>query len=166
MKIKSASGVKVLLTMLVLSVVSPAFAAAPADSQPLIAKRIVIIKSTHDYTQAKSTALQASKKLGLKLKLRNLTPHKKTGLTYPAKTCNNDGFEYPCYIARGRYDDGAYISIEHSNAFEGFAKGYYIVVIASAADKNPIIKNVLKKAKKHYKDAYAKLSRIYIGCIH
>ena len=133
------------------------------DAEPYVMKGFVIARSTKDYTAAKQTAQDAAKKLALKLDLRDLKPHKKNGLTYSKADCENEG-GYPCYISRGRYDDGDYVSIEWSNAFDGFAKGYYIVILASGnkQDINP----TLTKAKKFYKDAYTKQTSVYIGCMH
>ncbi|MES1224662.1 MAG: hypothetical protein ABUT20_54725, partial [Bacteroidota bacterium] len=98
-----------------------------------------------------------------KLDLRDLKPNKESGLTYAKKDCENEG-GYPCYISRGRYDSGDYISIEWSDAFDGFAKGYYIVIVASGS-KNET-EPALKKAKQFYKDAYAKQCDVYVGCMH
>jgi len=134
------------------------------EAQPYVNKRIVIVQSTKDYTAANKTAVKVAKQLQISLKLRGLTPHPKTGLTYSSKECAKGGFDHPCYISRGRYDDGDYVSIEHSDAFQGFSKGYYIVVTASGNEKDIAVS--LANAKKHYKDAYAKLTKIYIGCIH
>ena len=133
------------------------------DAEPYVTKGFVIARSTKDYAAAKQTAEQASKKLNLKLDLRELKPHKKNGLTYSKKDCENEG-GYPCYISRGRYDDGDYVSIEWSNAFDGFTKGYYIVILASGNKED--INSTLTKAKKFYKDAYVKQTSVYIGCMH
>ena len=102
------------------------------DERPYVKTGFVIIQSTKDYNTAKATAQKAALQLKQKLDLRDLKANKKSGLTYSQKDCENEG-GYPCYISRGRYDSGDYISIEWSNAFDGFAKGYYIVVIASGA---------------------------------
>jgi hypothetical protein len=75
-----------------------------------------------------------------------------------------EGEEYPQYYSRGRYDNGEYISIEYSNAFTGFAKGYYIVVAYSG--ENIEAKKTLKKVKPFFKSAYIKQTDVYIGCMH
>jgi hypothetical protein len=99
----------------------------------------------------------------LKLDLRGLSPAKGTGLSFSKKVCEDEG-GYPCYIARGRYEDNEFVSIEYSNAIEGFAKGYYVVITA-CGDKS-ITAPALKKAKKFYKDAYSKTTNVYMGCMH
>ncbi len=69
-------------------------------------------------------------------------------------------------MSRGRYDDGAYISIEYSSAFNGWTDGYYVVIAASAEKSDPVINKTLNKAKKRWKDAYAKSAEIWLGCMH
>jgi hypothetical protein len=133
-------------------------------------KRMVILQSTKSYASAKKTAKRAAKKLGLKLKLRGLVSHPKSGLTESKALCMSldDGYpgHYPCYWPRGRWDDGAYISIEYSTAIRGFRDGYYIVVAASDYDGSALIERILKKARRTWKDAYAKKAEVYMGCIH
>ena len=67
------------------------------------------------------------------------------------------------YGTRGRFNDGSYISIEYTDKYEGFSKGYYIVIASSGAKGS--LKHELKKIKKKYPDAYIKTSKIYIGSI-
>jgi len=132
------------------------------DPYAFVKKYFVIVQSTKDFAAAKLTAAKAAKQLGEKLDLRGLQPNKKSGLTNSKKDCEMDG--YPCYYSRGRYDDGDYVSIEWSNAFEKFAKGYYIVIVCSG-DKTSVTAN-LQKTKKIFKDAYYKQDSIYLGCMH
>jgi hypothetical protein len=141
------------------------FSSAQDDntSRPYVKTGFVIIQSTKNYASAKTTAVAASKRLNSKLDLRGLKPNKKNGLTFSAADCENEG-GYPCYIARGRYDAGKYVSIEWSDAYEGFAKGYYIVIVASGSKADTDA--ALAKAKKIYKDAYNKATEVYVGCMH
>jgi hypothetical protein len=138
---------------------------AIAGAEPYITKEFVIVTSTKNYSQALATAKTAAQKLKAPLKLRGLKPSKATGLTLPRKQCE-EYWEYPCYIARGRYDDGVYTSIEYSSQYEGFAEGYYIVIVASGGEGDAATAAALKKTKAAYADAYRKKSRVYIGCIH
>ena len=67
------------------------------------------------------------------------------------------------YKARGvdandLIDDGDFISIEYSNKYKGFAKGYYIVVISSGDINNK--EPIFLKAKKFYKSAYIKYALV------
>jgi hypothetical protein len=113
-----------------------------------------------------NTAKTAAAKLKFKLDLRDLKKNPDTGLSWNKKICEDEWDEYPCYVARGRYDDGDYVSIEYSDAYSGFQKGYYIVIISSGEKGVPEIKSALIKAKKYYKDAYAKTTKVYVGCMH
>ncbi len=136
----------------------------PHDPIPYETKYVCIILSTKSYTEAKKVAQQAGKKCNLKIDYRNLLPNKKIGLTLSKADCENEGWDYPAYYARGRDDDGAFISIEYSNAFDGFAKGYYIVVVAMGDAR--LAKYVLAEVKPTYKTAYVKKTEVYIGCMH
>jgi hypothetical protein len=149
--------------LILLLTIAVAACSIAQEAQPFVKKSFVIIQSTKNYTIAKLTAEKAAKQLQQKLDLRELKPNKKTGLTFSDSVCENEG-GYPCYIARGRFDDGDYISIEWSNAINGFAKGYY-VVIAGAGSKEET-NAILKKAKKFFKMAYVKKADVYIGCMH
>jgi hypothetical protein len=147
---------------LLLSIIIAACSIAQ-EAQPFVKKNFVIIKSTKNYAAAKLTATKAASQLNQKLDLRGLKPDKQTGLTFSESDCENEG-GYPCYIARGRFDDGDYISIEWSNAINGFAKGYYVVVVGAGSKEET--NTILKKAKKFFKTAYVKEADVYIGCMH
>jgi hypothetical protein len=134
------------------------------EDRPYVKKDFVIILSSKSYSEAKKIATEAAKKLKIKLDLRGLKQHKISGLTSSSKECEDNGWEYPCYVSRGRYDDGEFVTIDYSNAFDSFTKGYYIVTTASG--DATLAKSALLKAKKIYKSAYAKQAEIYIGCMH
>jgi hypothetical protein len=131
-----------------------------------VPKKIVIVLSTKDYETAKKTATEASKKLGKPLNLNGLKPNKELGLTHSKEDC--ESFGYPCYIPRGEgnAENSDYISVEYSNGYEGFAKGYYIVVAGIGDPKTNYLNKVLTNAKKYYKDAYAKQTKVWYGCMH
>lgn len=133
-----------------------------------VKKDFLIITSTKDYQSALSSAQKAAKALEVKLDLRGLINTNDTliGLSLPSDTCMKYSEDSVCYIARGRWDDGTYISIEYSNAYEAFAKGYYIVVVGSADNKNAELKSTLKKVKIKYRNAYIKTSKVYMCCMH
>ncbi len=133
------------------------------EPQPYIKKGFCIILSTKSYTEAKKVAIAAANKTDLTTDFRGLEPNKKIGLTTP-KADVPEGEIYPQYYSRGHYDDGEFISIEYSNAFTGFAKGYYIVVVCSGTKTETAAS--LKKVKPFYKTAYVKYTDIYVGCMH
>lgn len=131
--------------------------------QQSVSKSILIVKSTKSYEEAKKIAEKLSKESGLKLDLRGVIYNGEIMLSETEDVCRESGFEYPCYVARGRYDDGVYLSVESSDAYEGFASGYYIVVAASMEE---IDKETLQKLKRYVPDAYVKRTLVYMGCIH
>jgi hypothetical protein len=137
-----------------------------------VPKDIIILRSTKDYKTALTAAKQAATSLHKKLDLRGLSPNNKIGLTMSNANCTGSGggddFGYPCYQARGdgsAFNDN-YISIEYSNAYKGFAKGYYIVVAALTDVKSIGMKAQLAQINKVYPDAYAKRTYIWFGCMH
>lgn len=137
------------------------------DSMMWSERSVVIVKSTADYDEALNAAQIASYDMDIRLDLRGLLPNGEIGLTWPDSVCEENGWEYPCFVARGRYDNGVYVSIEHSSAYEGFAEGYYIVVVASGAeDAGDILQATLQRARIPYPDAYLKKTKVYMGCMH
>ena len=128
-----------------------------------VSKSFLIVKSTKSYIEAKNFAQNLAKKSDIKLDLRGLDYNKEIMLTYTDTECNKNNFGYPCYVARGRYDNGVYLSVESSDAYEGFTKGYYIVV---AASMEKIDKSLLYRMKRYVPDAYVKHTSVYMGCIH
>jgi len=128
----------------------------------------VIIISTKSYDAALKRAKEASEKLGYPLDLRGLHANNEIGLSFSREVCENDicggGLSYPIYIPRSDWGEEKYVSVEYSDAFDGFTKGYYIVVVVSGEKGAPVVKEALKEARKFYKDAYAKTCGFYMGC--
>ena len=125
----------------------------------------LILLSTKDYKSALATAKKASASMSMKLDLRDLEENKQTGLTFSKADCEKEDIDYPAYYARGR-DDGIFISIEYSDAYKEFVKGYYIVVAGCGERQDPDMQKAYKKVKAAYKDAYFKSSKVYMGCMH
>jgi len=121
----------------------------------------LILQSTASYSAAMYAAKQASAKLDLPLNYRGYVFDFKEGLK-DTTACGCG--EIHGYVPRGRFDDGNYVSIEHTNSFTEFANGYYIVVAASGDRKK--INPTLAKAKEFFADAYIKDAEVYIGCMH
>ena len=130
-----------------------------------VEKDFVIVRSTPTYEEARRTASQAARRLQVPLNLRRLSPHS-GGLTFAKKDCEESAFDYPCYVARGRGDDGFYVSIEYSTAYAGFRPGLYIVIVASDAKGGPISRRAVKTVRKMFSDAYIRSTGVYMGCIH
>ena len=126
----------------------------------------VIVKSTVNYDEARTTAAEASRRLRLPMKLRDLSPTPEGGLSFPKAICEKSGWDAPCYVARGRYDDGAYVSIEHTSGYPEFKPNLYIVVVASDRKGSALTKKAARAARKVFPDAYARVAQVYLGCIH
>lgn len=124
-------------------------------------KSFLIISSTKKYNQALRQAQKAANKLVIPMDFRGMTNDQNQGLT-SNETCGCG--EKHGYLPRGRYDDGKYISIEYSSAYDGFSPNYYIVIIASGPKDE--LKSLLPETQKQFKDAYIKSTKIYMGCMH
>jgi hypothetical protein len=131
-----------------------------------VSKSYLILASTKNINEAFTIAKTSAKKTGFIFQDNKLKTDKTIGATFPKDTCDAFAFEYPCYVARGRYDDGSYISVEYSDAYEGFTKGYFIVIASSYFKENTQIKLDQKKVKPFYPQAYIKSTKVYIGCMH
>lgn len=155
------------LTLLViLSTAIASRAEETVEPEPFVDKEFVIVKSTSSFKEAGKVAASAAAKLGVRLDLRGLSAHKRTGLTFSKQECRQSEFSYPCYVPRGRDDDGTYVSVEWSSAYEHFAKGLYLVMVASDVPGSTETSRMLASARRTYRDAYAKRARVYVGCMH
>lgn len=129
-------------------------------------KKMQVIHSDKSY----ETSLQFANKVGMQLDLildhGVLKLFKGDGLSFGKHTCMENFGSYPCYVPRGRYDDGAYNIIEYSNDYSGFAKGYYMVMAAMFDSENNEVKILHDKATTIYRDAYIKTTDVYMDCIH
>jgi hypothetical protein len=157
------------IAALVLSLVAlqgPTHAAEP-DPDPWVRVGFLIIRSTPDYAEARRVAERASSQLELPLNLRGLTYERPHGLTWPREECEKDPlYPYPCYVARGRFDPGVYLSVERSDAYATFNAGLFIVIAASGEPGSPELASTLARVRKAYPDAYVKQERVYHGCLH
>ena len=152
----------IILIVLCLSVLLQADSIDAFFDAQSVKKQFLIAKSTKSYKEANQFAKKLANKTGIKLNFRGLNYNKSIMLSESKKVCDDNNFEYPCYEARGRYDDGVYISVEHSGTYENFRDGYYIVMVASGEKA----KDILKQIKTVVKDAYVKTSKVYMGCMH
>ena len=133
-----------------------------ATLAPFVDKEFVIVKSTPSFKEATRSAANAAATLGMRLDLRGLSPDLRTGLTFSKQECTRSEFRYPCYVPRGR-GDGTYASVEWSSDYALFAKGLYVVMIASHGPGSSENRRVLEAARRVYPDAYAKRTKVYVG---
>jgi len=127
----------------------------------------VIVMSIKSYDAALERANDAADKMGYELNLRGLHENKEIGLSFSEEICNGicgGGIEYPVYIPRSSWGNTKYVSVEYSDGFKGFTKGYYIVVVASGEKGDAEVKASVEEARKFYSDAYAKTCGVYMGC--
>ena len=138
-----------------------------ADRDPdVVRKSFVILKATASYADARTLAADAAERLAIRLDLRNLAPDEAIGLTFPEDDCRNEFGEFPCYVPRGRWDDGVYLSIEHSSSYEGFEAGHYLVVLASGGPRDRSVAAALRRARGAFPETVVKTAPIYVGCLH
>ncbi|MBP9143768.1 MAG: carboxypeptidase regulatory-like domain-containing protein [Thermoanaerobaculia bacterium] len=127
----------------------------------------VVLKSTSDYGEARRVVDVAAQRLDIPVDLRKVEYDPEHGLTFPRDVCEADGgFPYPCYVARGRYDAGVYLSIERSDAYRANDSGCFSVIVASGDPSSPELAAALKQVRVEYPDAYVKSEKVYHGCIH
>ncbi len=144
------------------AVTSPA-----SDRDPdVVRKSFVILKATPSYAEARALAAAAAERLAIRFDLRDLVPDSTMGLTFSQDACASEFGEFPCYVPRGRWDDGVYVSVEHSSSYVGFEEGLYIVVLASGSPRDRAIGAAVRRAKDQYPDVLVKTAPVYLGCIH
>jgi hypothetical protein len=140
---------------------------AQVDPDCYVTREYLIAGSHTDYPSALKQAQKVAAASGYELDLRGLKPVAGMGLSFDDSSCIEDYREAPpCYIARGRFDEGVYVSVEYSTAYEGFRPGYYIVVAASANLENTIIAPALAKVRGIVPSAYVKKSKVNMCCMH
>jgi len=136
------------------------------NQEPFLDKEFVILKSTPAFKEATQSAAKAAAALGVALNLRGLSPELRTGLTLSREDCARSELPYPCYVPRGRWDDGVYVSVEWSSEYAFSARGLYVVMVASGAAGSGETRRMLEATRRFYPDAYAKQARVYVGCAH
>jgi hypothetical protein len=139
---------------------------AQTKESTYVKKEFLIIYSGNDYASCHKKAVEASTKLKVKLNLRQLNANKAIGLSLSEMNCESEHGFFPCYVARGKNDDGAYVSIEYSDAYIDFEKGNYLVILSSYPAGHAGNRLLFERAQKIYKEAVLKSSKVYTGCIH
>jgi len=137
------------------------------DPDPWVSIGFVVVRSTPDYAEALRVAESLSSATGVELNLRRLAFLPEHGLTHSKEVCEEQlEAPYPCYVARGRFDAGVYLSVERSDAYESFRPGYFIVVAASGQPDSVALATTLQAVRDPYPDAYLKVAKVYHGCMH
>lgn len=84
----------------------------------------------------------------------------------PRRRCGSQLSAFPCYVARGRFDPGVYVSVERSDAYESFRPGLFVVIAASGEPGSAEVASSLTKARAAHPDAYVKQEKVDHGCMH
>lgn len=143
-----------------------------AKEPDFIENRYVVILSVYkSFTEARADAEKIAKASRIPFSMEGRVFDKKRGLIYP------DNFDDEIY--RGQYvsrryhttvlkrggEPREYLSVERSDGYDGFKKGFYIVVAGIHADSSSAQANT-KRFTAWAPTAYAKKTRIYMGCMH
>ena len=133
----------------------------------MVRKHFVILKATPSYAEARAVAVAAAERLAIRLDLRELVPDVSVGLTFSQDACASEFGAFPCYVPRGRWDDGVYLSVEHSSSYEGFEEGLYVVMLASgSAPGSDDRRGPCAARKASTPTLTVKTAPVYLGCIH
>lgn len=143
-------------------------AAQLADDRPQD-RWVVILGAYKNFPEAKTDALAAAKASKIPFSMNGMVFDKK-GLHLPADS--EDQAYAGEYLLR-RFNETNikdeavpnHISVEKSDAYEGFAPGYYIVV-GNIAETAEAAEKQLERFKAVAKSAYVKKTKIYLGCLH
>ena len=143
-----------------------------AKEPDFLENRYVVILSVYkSFTEAKDDAVKISKAAKLPFSMEGRVFDKKRGLIYP------DNFDDEVfrggYVARryntthlpGKDTDTEYLSVERSAGYDGFKPGYYIVV-AGILESSAAAAKRTKQFTAWAPTAYAKKTKIYMGCMH
>jgi len=116
-------------------------------------KKILVAQQFATYQQAFDAAQDLSEKTKIRIDLRGLSYNNHIGLSVSPEDCRESGLIFPHYFPRGDYDDGVYISIEYSNAYQNLPNGKYLLVVASGNKINSSIDLTKKRIEKEYPSA-------------
>lgn len=138
----------------------------PPRSEELVEKDFLVLPVVGSYVEARRVAALAARRLGLKLDLRGARPTAKGGLTFSRAECDANDWDYPCYVSRGRYDDGAYVSVDEAGSFfDGEERGY-LVILGSGPKDDPATRALLEKARSPFPKAEIRTDDVSLACIH
>jgi hypothetical protein len=141
----------------------PTLAPRPAE---MVEKDFVVLPAIPSYADARRVASAAARRLGLKLDLRRARSDGHGGLTFSPADCEANDWEHPCYVARGRDDDGVYVSVDEARRFFDAEKQGYLVILASGPKNDPPIRAAAERAQALFPSAEVRTDDVWQGCIH
>ena len=135
---------------------------APRNAE-MVEKDFVVLPAITSYTEAHQVARTAARRLGLKLDLRRARPDGYGRLTFPPADCKANGRVYPCFVSRGRQDDGTYVSVDLADRFfDNEARGY-LVILGSGPKDDPSTRALAEKARSLYPLAELRTDDVWQG---
>lgn len=138
----------------------------PPPSDLVAEKDFLVLPAIASYAEARRVAGAAARQLGLKLQLRGARPDGHGELTFSRAECEANDWDYPCYVARGRSDDGAYVSIDDASRFFDYDQRGYLVILGSGPKGNPSLRALAEKARALFPSAELRTDDVSEGCIH
>ena len=137
-----------------------------ASREEMVEKDFVVLPAIASYAEARRVAGAAARRFGLKLDLRRARPDGHGGLTFSPADCKANDWEHPCYVARGRDDDGAYVSVDEAGRFFDAEEQGYLVILGSGPKDDPSTRAVAEKARPLFPSAEIRTDDVWQGCIH
>ena len=132
----------------------------------MVEKDFVVLPAIASYTEAHQIARTAARRLGLKLDLRRARPDGYGRLTFPAADCKANNRAYPCFVSRGRQDDGTYVSVDVADRFfDNEARGY-LVILGSGPKDDPATRALAEKARSLFPLAELRTDDVWQGGLH
>ena len=122
---------------------------------------VLLLKTTKDYREAANFSKNACKALTRPFDNQDIKYTQEKGV-YFSETINDE--MYAGGYAPRRYS-GEDISIENSDAYNGFAPGY-LIVVGGIYNDAVSAKKALLTVREFYPDAYIKKTVMWMGCIH
>ncbi|MGB1128421.1 MAG: hypothetical protein ACPG4K_00125 [Haloferula sp.] len=149
---------------------SPGTATANVEDQTE-ERHVAILSVYKSFEAALADAKKISKASKVPFSMEDRIYDKKRGIIFP-DDYPDEAFQGG-YLARredktilpGSDDLVAYLSIEKSDAYDGFKPGFYMVVAGIRETRAEALKQA-DQFKKWAPAAYVKKTRIYMGCLH
>lgn len=140
------------------------------EEEAYVPQKVIILGSYKDYPRALKAAKEISSKTEVPFYTRGMIYDKKEGLIWPKDS--EDEIYSGTYMVR-RYNDDcggegqkSCITIERSRFYQGMEPGYYILVGGIFSEKDPDVEKSLRSFQSVVPDAYTKVSKVYMGCLH
>ena len=132
---------------------------------------MVILSVYKSFAEAREDAEKIGKAAKTPFSMEGRVFDKKRGLIYP-DNFDDEVFRgqyvarrYHQTVLKGSDNEREYLSVERSDGYDGFKKGYYIVV-AGVHDNSAAATAQTSKFTAWAPTAYARKTRIYMGCMH